>query len=90
LKVLGTTDEALVGRNIDKFSKVLDLYEEWLCNKKYSAGNSFNQYISTIFLICSIWLMLLGRAISFTPETMFAPSGKISLLALLGKKFPRT
>jgi hypothetical protein len=43
LKVLGTTDEALLGRNVDKLSKVLDLYEEWLCNKKYSVGNSFNQ-----------------------------------------------
>jgi hypothetical protein len=36
LIVLGTTDEALVGRNMDKLSKVLDLYEERLCNKKYS------------------------------------------------------
>ena len=43
LIVLGTTDEALVGRNVDKLSKVLALYEERLCNKKYSAGNSFNQ-----------------------------------------------
>jgi hypothetical protein len=41
-------------------------------------------------LISSIWLMLLGRAISFTPKTMLAPSWKISLLALPGKKFPRT
>jgi hypothetical protein len=75
---------------MDKLSKVLDLYEERLCNNKYSSGNSFNQKISTIYLISSIWLTLLGRAISFTPETMFTPSGKISLLALLGKKFPRT
>jgi hypothetical protein len=43
LKGLGTTGEALVGSNVAKLSKVLDLYEERLCNNKYSAVNSFSQ-----------------------------------------------
>jgi hypothetical protein len=35
--------EALVGSNVAKLSKVLDLYQERLCNNKYLDVNSFNE-----------------------------------------------
>jgi len=41
LKGLGTTDEAVVERNVEKLGKVLDVYEERLSKNKYLAGDCF-------------------------------------------------